>query len=624
MEEQESSRTRDINQQRFARRFTLMRKQCLKLSQAELGLKLSCAPKTISAIEEGRRSVQYDLIVKFLKLAAGKPYGVRNALDAQRFVGLNSVKDVPLRLAEDDLISVFGMSYQDHIHAALPVERIPPHWIKPETAWAQLETLVEDGVRAFASIEGAAGVGKSSLALAWGAWQEEAVTFANGVYWFPAGSDKDRWHWLYLKLGVREETAARRWLRDKRALLLIDDPPDRETIDWLMSLENVSCLIVVTTRQGQWLSQVALPEARRIHLDGLTESEGLQLLEVRSAKPLTSEEQAFAAKTGQLVRWNPQMFDLLVPRSKTLGWQQVYQEVQQCLTLPLDPALRELDADQFRILQMVIARLPAEQQAWMKQLGELPRVSSFDVYAARILWQCDDVTAVERLHVLVENNLLQRTEEPDYPQCEGPRFYLHWTLWRYLRYLTGADQEEKPLVTHPGALLRFKRHVTDDLKLAREEYLFAEHPGLWFNPKEWWRPTMKGKRNALLALIDGKLGAAPKDLMPNASLWERMRHDYDYWLSLAWSQHGAILPLEAIATAECLRRRSAQVANPLRIIILSLLCVAVWVVLLFLPKDLPMAGYISVIMGAAAVVIFFYPTLVHFVNYYRFMERWLF
>jgi hypothetical protein len=57
---------------------------------------------------------------------------------------------------------------------------------------------------------------------------------------------------------------------------------------------------------------------------------------------------------------------------------------------------------------------------------------------------------------------------------------------------------------------------------------------------------------------------------------------------------------------------------------LSLLCVAVWVVLLFLPKDLPMAGYISVIMGAAAVVIFFYPTLVHFVNYYRFMERWLF
>jgi hypothetical protein len=201
---------------------------------------------------------------------------------------------------------------------------------------------------------------------------------------------------------------------------------------------------------------------------------------------------------------------------------------------------------------------------------------------------------------------------------------LHWTLWRYLRYLTGTDQEGNSLVARQGILLRFKHHVIDDLKLAREEYLFAEHPGIWFKPTVWWRPTMKGKRNAFLALIDGKLGAAPKDLMPNASLWERMRHDYDYWLSLAWHQHGATLPLEVIATAECLRRRSAQVANPLRIFILSIVCVATWVVLLFLPTDLSLAGYFYLIMGAALVVVFFYPTLVHFINYYRFMERWLF
>ena len=301
MGEQESSGKGNINQQRFARRFALMRQQCLRLSQVKLGLTLHCATATISAIEESYRPVQHDMIVEFLKLVVGKPYGVRNALEAQRLVGLNSVKEVPLRLTEADLTSIFGMSYQDQIHAALPVERIPPHWIKPETAWTQLETLVAEGARGLASIEGVTGAGKSSLALAWGAWQEEAVTFANGVYWLPAGSNEDRWHWLYLKLGVREETQARRWLRDKRALLLIDDPTYRETIDWLMSLENVSCLIIITTRQGQWLSQVALPDARRIHLDGLTEAEGIQLLEVRAENPLSSEEQAFAVKAGQLV-----------------------------------------------------------------------------------------------------------------------------------------------------------------------------------------------------------------------------------------------------------------------------------------------------------------------------------
>ena len=486
---------------------------------------------------------------------------------------------------------------QREAESALPPLDVPGVYVERPLELQRLNALAGDESRGLASVEGAAGMGKTTLVLAWARAVERTRIFYDGVFWVEGGGYADRAARLYARLKVTDDEDFNRWLRTRRALVIIDDPEDPALVAWLSQQKSVLAVVVVISRFSAWLEQ-AMPAPRRIYLAGLQVDEAQRLVAGLMAQTKgDAVDSKSVQQVGEQVAWNPHLLVTLAPQGDKLGWAEVLKVLRAKLDRPLDAADADFDQKVRRVLDISYERLTEDQQRWLRRLaGCVGRVSSFPLSAAQWALECsNEAEAASRLAGLIGANLIVRTRELDYPECAGERFTLHWITWRFLRDKSRQLGETFPVIPYQD---------------------FAR---AWFSPENWWRPTMRGSGSIWQSLLEPRLWLVPAAWVETRTLRGRLKVRQADLLKRYWSQEVSNLPLEVIAAAECLRQRSNALLSRRHYIPVIVILGIVLLVLAVLHASV----WVALVMIVAIYLILEYPSMVHQTNYYRFLRRWL-
>jgi hypothetical protein len=202
--------------------------------------------------------------------------------------------------------------------------------------------------------------------------------------------------------------------------------------------------------------------------------------------------------------------------------------------------------------------------------------------------------AALRLAELVRLGLVEPVPESDGLPGAGERFRLDWMQWRLARTERRARGE-------PCALR------------------YAAYPGLLYAPAVWWRPTLPGRAGLRDMLTDRAFWLPPPELAGSPHLLRRLFAREGGILARLWSLEAAFLPFEELATAHALRERAEwfQSWQGYGLVVVAVGLPAV----VSLLAGWPLWAVIALAGLAFSAVL--YPVLVHELNFYRFLRRWL-
>jgi hypothetical protein len=523
-------------------------------------------------LEPGMKSDELaDEIAQTLKLPEK-----RNIQQAQQRIGILGHETIS-NLKNDGL--TLWVERLEQTHRALAhrlAEQLPilnADYVPREQFQRQLDELVTSEARGLVALTGKHGAGKTLLALAWARQQAEALTFSDGIYFIRAGYFADRQHWLGNVL--KSDT--------KRALVVIDNPLDEQTVEWLASLTETRSLIVVTTRMETWLRGRCA--ARRIlRLTRLEPEEGWALL----AGHYEPDETDAVERVANLLAWDPQALAILRPLGVSMGWESVLKRLRANLYSPLQISESKLDEHSLRALDFSYEQMNLDQHQVCHALARVGLVSSFNEQAAQFVTGQTENQVHRVLADLVQMNILQVMSESEFP---GHRFQMHWNVWRYFEYKNGN-----------------KAHIN-----------FEHYPDLCYSPKIWWKATLPGQETLLQALGDPMSWAAPAQAAPGKSLFERVfTLRYADVLNNYVLRNSVILPFEVLATARSLQVRSARLISIWQALWLVLVSMIVMAISQAFGQgalvSLAMLFLVNLLLGW----LIFAP---HLLNYYRFLKR---
>jgi hypothetical protein len=450
-------------------------------------------------------------------------------------------------------------------------------YVPREQYQQQLDELVANEARGLVAVTGKHGAGKTLLALAWAYQQAEALTFPDGIHFIRAGYFDDRQHWFGDAL--KSQT--------KRALIVIDNPLDEQTVEWLASLTKTRSLILVTTRLETWLRGRCAANCI-LRLDRLEPSEGWALL----AGHYKPGEMAIIDKVANLLDWEPQTLAILRSFGASVGWESVLKRLQTNLYNPLQISESELDEQTLRVLDFTYEQMTLEQRQFCHALVGVGLVSSFDEQATWFVSRLSENQVHRILADLVQMHLLQTTSEPDFP---GYRFQMHWNIWRYFEYKKGQ---------------------------ANFQIDFDRYPGLLYSPKIWWKVTMPGRVNLLQMLSDPATWVVPAANMPDKSLFQRMfSQRYADVLDEYVRRNSVILPFEVVATAKSLKERSNKLISWQQILWLVSISVSVMIFGQLVGLNAIELLLVLLLCNYSLWPLIFAP---HLLNYYRFLKLFIY
>jgi NB-ARC domain len=259
------------------------------------------------------------------------------------------------------------------------------------------------GTLVVSAIYGMGGAGKSVMAAALAHDNEVQSVYADGVLWVTFGQNPDLLPCLYAwvqSLGDNDfkpttidaaSSHLRSLLRHKKMLLVVDDAWSSDNIV-PFQVGGEGCLVLVTTREAE------VPDAERIDLDEMSQSEALDLLMSRAKiKSLTAEELKQAQRLIDVLCALPLAVDLAGAQiADGMSWDELLEDLEaeiaylESLDRPnVQGARDEKTRKRFSLkasLNLSLKLLTAEQLQQFAWLGVLPEDVSIQPEMAATLW----------------------------------------------------------------------------------------------------------------------------------------------------------------------------------------------------------------------------------------------
>ena len=312
------------------------------------------------------------------------------------------------------------------------------------------------------SVQGAGGIGKSTLAgaLAWSC--EVRRHYVDGVYWIRLGKVEEtdiveRQATLGRQLGddganyTDEQSGRARLsylLADKKALLILDDVWDHRQKEAFDAI-SANSRILITTR----LRDVALITNGEPHVvNHLTEAEGIKLIgewlgrEAEAENPHEAEERQIVNLLGgytlAIAIASAKLADQTTGYDhaellKRLEAGRIFNDIQ------LDPQDKNLNLEKSLLLSY--EDLSGDDQKRFRQLGALAPNADFDERLVQAVWDDDEFEVKDALNRLVSEALLDRDDSGRWRQHSVLRMYAQallsqeeqdQTFIRYVQYIT--------------------------------------------------------------------------------------------------------------------------------------------------------------------------------------------
>jgi tetratricopeptide (TPR) repeat protein len=402
--------------------------------------------------------------------------------------------------------------------AAIPYQapELPSHFV-PRAELLSIKRLLLERPSTYLTplvLHGPGGSGKTSLAVALAHDADVIKTFPDGVLWVSLGSEDDtqlaQAAWgeaLGSDLSQVPDTASRSAvlrarLRDARCLLVIDSVVTVEQIKTL-NVGGPGCVRLLTTDSEEVAIGV---KARRYRIDGMSESEALQLL----------------------TDWAAMMPDIYLPTVKeiirrlsnsALPLSLVGAQARQGITwLRLLEVLRDdqgpisvFEADDVKtrqnalglIVNLVLSRFGGAQLQRSALLGAFSAGSGnpFSAEAAAACWDMSSTEAARTLALLVEAALLHRAPGGYYVLHEALRGHLRRSSRPkelaqaekrlqdyYVRLVEGVEGTNPATGAQLGQIMAAFRRISQGADSQSRTYAFAdallnyfERRGLWAN-----------------------------------------------------------------------------------------------------------------------------------------------
>gem|GEM_PF-1234443 len=233
------------------------------------------------------------------------------------------------------------------------VPALPPKYIKPETALAELNQLLLDSNTNGRSVAifGTGGIGKTSLAIAICHDQSVMDAFPDGILWVTLGpqanipSAQSLWgrefkdDLVSLEDAYHRTERLRSLLQEKRCLLVIDDVWDVEHIS-LLNVGGPNCVTLITTRQFSVVSNSGFEADFIRKVDGLGEVEAERVL-AEWSEDHSIESDPYRRKLARRLGFMPLALKLAGAQVRDgVSWHEILGYFQQA-----EPDLEQLDLD---------------------------------------------------------------------------------------------------------------------------------------------------------------------------------------------------------------------------------------------------------------------------------------
>jgi tetratricopeptide (TPR) repeat protein len=383
-----------------------------------------------------------------------------------------ALADIIARLREDaPLAALHNVRALPHGHITRAAPFAAAHAALTDDTIQSTIISAEAVPKKAATVYGVGGIGKSTLASALAHDCDVRRTYHNGVIWLEIGqkpSIQTRQGDLgvalgdlreqYVGAGTDEKSGAARlsWLlRDKQALIVLDDVWDARVID-LFPVAGTACRLLITTRSAALASRVSGAEVK-LHL--LTEDEGAALIEARAgAGDMALYRQISTALGGHTLAVR------LASDQLANGYADDAADLLRLLTRRDNPfahlKLADDDKDENVELSLSLSymALKPEMQRRFRSLGTLAMESTFSREMLALLWgDADEDDARAPLQTLLGAGLLDAAGEGIYSQ--------HRLLRAYARALLteAGEGETDATFGHYAAYVTQKAKAFDEL-----------------------------------------------------------------------------------------------------------------------------------------------------------------
>lgn len=442
----------EVRSETFAALLRRLRERAA-LTQESLAARAGLSAKAVSALERGERQHPYPYTVRALADALGLSLQERTALEAS----------VPRRMRPRTPDPVDrGRPDATPVTATLPVPCQLPSSVRGFTGravdLAKLDALLERVANrdtppavVVAAISGTAGVGKTTLAVAWTRLVRER--FPDGQLYVdlrgyapePAAAPGDVLDGFLRALDVPatkippsldDRTALFRSIVDgRRMLVVLDNANSAEQVRPLLP-GSASCLVVVTSRH-QLTGLAVSVGVHRIVLGLLPVEEAVTLLHTIIGRERADAEPEAAAELVRLCARLPLAIQLAGQRMAARPDAHIADLVAELASDTGRLEVLSAGVDEFTAVRPVFSwscrNLPADQARMFRLLGVHPG-PDFDVLAAAAIARIGEAHARRVLDHLLDVHLIE--------SAGRNRFRMHDLLRAYARELAAADPAE--------------------------------------------------------------------------------------------------------------------------------------------------------------------------------------